>query len=191
MKDKKNKKVEEAVEQETPVTEEPAAEETAEQESNEIVITREKLEELNAYVKDAEAKRDEYLAMAQRTQADFDNFRRRNASVRADSYEEGKRDVITSLLPILDDFDRVAEAESKDEAWAEGVKLVHRKLTETLQKQGLCEVETDGDFDPNLHNAVMAEAVEGVEKGKIIAVFQKGYRVKDKIVRHSMVKVSE
>ncbi len=62
---------------------------------------------------------------------------------------------------------------------------------ETLQKQGLTEVETDGLFDPNLHNAVMMEPAEGVEKGTILAVFQKGYRVKDKIVRHSMVKVSE
>ena len=167
--------------QETPVTDEQQG----------CTLTQEEMDEVRAHVEALQKQLDETVNLLQRNQADFDNYRRRNASVRADSYEEGKRDVITSLLPILDDFDRIAEAESKDEAWAEGVKLVHRKLTETLQKQGLCEVETDGDFDPNLHNAVMAEAVEGVEKGKIIAVFQKGYRVKDKIVRHSMVKVSE
>ena len=167
--------------QETPVTDEQQG----------CTLTQKEMDEVRAHVEALQKQLDETVNLLQRNQADFDNYRRRNASVRADSYEEGKRDVITSLLPILDDFDRVAEAESKDEAWAEGVKLVHRKLIETLQKQGLCEVETDGDFDPNLHNAVMAEAVEGVEKGKIIAVFQKGYRVKDKIVRHSMVKVSE
>ncbi len=179
MSKKKNSKDPEI--QETPVTDEQQG----------CTLTQEEMDEVRAHVEALQKQLDETVNLLQRNQADFDNYRRRNASVRADSYEEGKRDVITALLPILDDFDRVAEAESKDEAWAEGVKLVHRKLTETLQKQGLSEVETDGAFDPNLHNAVMAEAVEGVEKGKIIAVFQKGYRVKDKIVRHSMVKVSE
>ena len=169
-----------------------AAVETPETEAQQTcTLTAEEMEEARSHIESLQKKLDETVNLLQRNQADFDNFRRRNASVRADSYEEGRRDVITALLPILDDFDRVAGTESKDEAWAEGVLLVHRKLTETLQKQGLSEVETDGDFDPNLHNAVMAEAQEGVDKGKILAVFQKGYRVKDKIVRHSMVKVSE
>lgn len=154
-------------------------------------LTKEEMEQVRAHVEELQKKLDETVNLLQRNQADFDNYRRRNASVRADSYEEGKRDAITALLPILDDFDRVAATEPKDAAWAEGVLLVHRKLNETLQKQGLSEVETEGDFDPNLHNAVMAEAVDGVEKGKILQTFQKGYRVKDKIVRHSMVKVSE
>ncbi|MBQ5986763.1 MAG: nucleotide exchange factor GrpE [Clostridia bacterium] len=182
MSKKKNGKEPEVKEQET----------TAEQPQDEgCTLTKEEMEKVRQHVEELQKKLDETVNLLQRNQADFDNFRRRNATVRADSYEEGKRDAITALLPILDDFDRVAESEPKDEKWAEGVSLVHRKLTETLQKQGLSEVETDGDFDPNLHNAVMAEAAEGVEKGKILAVFQKGYRVKDKIVRHSMVKVSE
>ncbi len=154
-------------------------------------LTQEEMDQVKTHIEELQKQLDETVALLQRNQADFDNYRRRNATVRADSYEEGKRDAITALLPILDDFDRVAESDAKDEAWAEGVKLVHRKLMETLQKQGLTEVETDGLFDPNLHNAVMMEPAEGVEKGTILAVFQKGYRVKDKIVRHSMVKVSE
>lgn len=182
MSKKKNGKEPEVKEQET----------TAEQTQEEgCTLTKEEMEEVRKHVEELQKKLDETVNLLQRNQADFENYRRRNATVRADSYEEGKRDAITALLPILDDFDRVADSEPKDEKWAEGVMLVHRKLTETLQKQGLSEVETDGEFDPNLHNAVMAEAAEGVEKGKILAVFQKGYRVKDKIVRHSMVKVSE
>jgi molecular chaperone GrpE len=140
----------------------------------------------------AAAKAEEYLALAQRTQADFDNFRRRNASVRSESLEEGKRNCIKELLPVLDNFDRAMENDgAAEEAWHEGVRLVHRQLLDTLQKLGMSEVETDGKFDPNLHNAVMQEKVEGKESGDILAVFQKGYRVGDRIIRYSMVKVAE
>ena len=170
---------------------EPEVKEAPETEAEGCTLTQEEMEQVRAHVTELQKQLDETVNLLQRNQADFDNYRRRNASIRADSYEEGKRDAITALLPILDDFDRVADSEARDEAWAQGVLLVHRKLRETLEKQGLSEVETDGSFDPNLHNAVMAEAQDGVEKGKILAVFQKGYRVKDKIVRHSMVKVSE
>ncbi len=171
---------------------EPEVKETqGTEEQQGCTLTQAEMDEVRAHVESLQKQLDETINLLQRNQADFDNYRRRNATIRADSYEEGKRDVITALLPVLDDFDRVAGIDSKDEAWAEGVKLVHRKLTELLEKQGLSEIEAEGDFDPNLHNAVMAEAVEGVEKGKILAVFQKGYRVKDKIVRHSMVKVSD
>lgn len=170
---------------------EPKETPVKEEEQQGCTLTQEEMDQVKAHIEELQKQLDETVALLQRNQADFENYRRRNASIRADSYEEGKRDAITALLPILDDFDRVAESDAKDEAWAEGVKLVHRKLMETLQKQGLTEVETDGPFDPNLHNAVMMESAEGVEKGTILAVFQKGYRVKDRIVRHSMVKVSE
>lgn len=84
------------------------------------------------------------------------------------------------------------ESDSADDAaWREGVKLVYRQFVETLQKMELSEIDTSGKFDPNLHEAVMQEAVEGKESGEIIAVFQKGYRVGDRIIRHSMVKVAE
>ena len=135
---------------------------------------------------------DDTLRHMQRNQADFENFRRRNNSVRAESYESGKRDAVAELLPSLDDFDRIiANADKADEAWVEGVKLVYRKFTDELKKLGLTEIEADGKFDPNLHNAVLSEAAEGMESETILAVLQKGYRMGDKILRHSMVKVSE
>ena len=112
--------------------------------------------------------------------------------MRADSLEEGKRECIKALLPALDNFDRALQAEGAgDESWREGVRLVHRQLMDSLQKLGLSEIEAEGKFDPNVHEAVMQEKAEGRESGDILAVLQKGYRVGEKIVRHSMVKVAE
>ena len=156
-----------------------------------VTMTQEELETVKKHIDELQKKLDETVALLQRNQADFDNFRKRNASVRADSYDEGKRDCIKALLPVLDDFDRVAESDANADGWADGVKLVHRKLSEILQKEGLSEIPSEGAFDPNLHNAVMTEAVDGMESGQIVQTFQKGYQVKEKIIRHSMVKVSE
>ena len=83
------------------------------------------------------------------------------------------------------------DAGADDAAWREGVKLVQRQLLDVLHKMDLTEIDASGKFDPALHEAVMQEAVEGRESGEIIAVFQKGYRVGDRIIRHSMVKVAE
>ena len=179
-KDKKKaeNKQEPAQEAQAPQQEQPA-------ESPELKEAQEALEKKQQEL-------DETIRLLQRNQADFENFRRRNNSVRAESYENGKRDAVSELLPALDDFDRImANAENADEAWVEGVKLVYRKFTEELKKLGLTEIESEGKFDPNLHNAVLSEAAEGVESETILAVLQKGYKMGDKILRHSMVKVSE
>ena len=184
-----------------PITAEPvldtetaeAAAETAETaEPETCTLSAEECKALQAQVEELQKQKEETVALLQRNQADFDNFRRRNASVRMESLEEGKRDCIKELLPVLDNFDRAMENDAAaDEAWHEGVRLVHRQLLDTLHKLGMEEVETDGKFDPNLHNAVMQEKVEGKESGDILAVFQKGYRVGDRIIRYSMVKVAE
>ena len=152
----------------------------------------EEVKKLQAELEKKQQELDDTIRLLQRNQADFENFRRRNNSVRAESYENGKRDAVMELLPSLDDFDRVvANADKADEAWVEGVKLVYRKFTEELKKLGLTEIEAEGKFDPNLHNAVLSEAAEGVESETILAVLQKGYKMGDKILRNSMVKVSE
>ena len=137
----------------------------------------EELKKLQAELDKKQQELDETIRLLQRNQADFENYRRRNNSVRAESYENGKRDAVN--------------ADKADEAWVEGVKLVYRKFTEELKKLGLTEIEAEGKFDPNLHNAVLSEAAEGVESETILAVLQKGYKMGDKILRHSMVKVSE
>ena len=160
--------------------------------AEEAPAENEELKKLQEELAKKQQELDDTVRLLQRNQADFENFRRRNNSVRAESYENGKRDAVSELLPSLDDFDRImANADKADEAWVEGVKLVYRKFTEELKKLGLVEIETEGKFDPNLHNAVLSEAAEGVESETILAVLQKGYQMGDKILRHSMVKVSE
>ena len=173
------------------VTEEPK-QDGAEPES--YTLTAEEFKAAQEHIEKLKKEKEETVLLLQRNQADFDNFRRRNASVRADSLEEGKRDCIKELLPVLDNFDRALEAKvecEQDEGWRDGIILVHKQLLDALQKMGLSEIETDGKFDPNLHNAVMQGTEEGKESGDIIQVFQKGYRVGEKIIRPSMVKVAE
>ena len=157
-----------------------------------FTMTAEEMETARNAVEQLKKEKDETIALLQRNQADFDNYRRRNASVRLDSLEEGKRNCISELLPVLDNFDRAME-QCGDEPtpWQEGIILVQKQLMETLSKLGLNEIETDCKFDPVKHEAVMQEAADGKESGDILAVFQKGYRVGDKIIRPSMVKVAQ
>ena len=157
-----------------------------------IQLKREEFLEVKNHIAGLEKERDEMKALAQRVQADFDNFRRRNATVMTDCREEGLRSCIKELLPVLDNFDRAMEsAKGVQNDWLEGVRLVQRQLMETLGYCGLKEIPAEGMFDPNLHEAVMQEAAEGAESGAILAVFQKGYQVNDRIIRHSMVKVAQ
>ena len=145
-------------------------------------------EELDA----AKAKADEYLTLAQRVQADFDNFRRRNESVRADAYNEGIRALAATLLPVMDNLERAVDAakDSPDAQLKEGVGLVLRQLSEVFQKQGITPIDRLGEkFDPNLENALMQGAPEDGEPGTVCQVFQKGYQIGKNVLRHAMVKV--
>ena len=145
-------------------------------------------EELDA----AKAKADEYLTLAQRVQADFDNFRRRNESVRADAYNEGIRALAATLLPVMDNLERAVDAakDSPDTQLKEGVSLVLRQLGDVFQKQGITPIDRLGEkFDPNLENALMQGAPEDGEPGTVCQVFQKGYQLGKNVLRHAMVKV--
>ena len=145
-------------------------------------------EELDA----AKAKADEYLTLAQRVQADFDNFRRRNESVRADAYNEGIRVLAATLLPVMDNLERAVDAakDSPDAQLKEGVGLVLRQLGDVFQKQGITPIDRLGEkFDPNLENALMQGAPEDGEPGTVCQVFQKGYQIGKNVLRHAMVKV--
>ncbi|MCR4875900.1 MAG: nucleotide exchange factor GrpE [Clostridiales bacterium] len=140
----------------------------------------------------AEEKAAEYLAMAQRIQADFENFRRRNESVRADSFAEGKRDVAAAMLPVLDNLERAAEAGagSADEALKNGVDLVLKQMNEVYRKLDVTPIDRVGEkFDPNLENAILQGTEEDGEPGTVCQVLQKGYKMGDRILRHAMVKV--
>jgi molecular chaperone GrpE len=140
----------------------------------------------------AERERDEYLRIAQRTQADFLNYKRVNAAARADSYDEGVRDVLAALLPTIDNLDRALDAAHKagdDGALTEGVSMTLRQLLEAMEKVGLYEIPALGEvFDPECHNAVVC--VPGGEPGTVQEVFQKGYSAKGRNIRCAMVRVA-
>ena len=126
-----------------------------------------------------------------RTQADFDNFRKRNADATTKSRELGAGGVYESVLQVLDNLER-AIASMLDEADKKGVEMITRQLKDVLTQGGVTEIEADGcDFNPEFHEAVMSEEVEGIESGKVIAVFQKGYVYKNRVLRPSVVKVSK
>lgn len=140
----------------------------------------------------AAQERDEYLNLAQRVKADFDNYKRRNQSVREDAYADGVRDTLEKFLPVLDNLERAVSAEGPENALRDGVQLVLKQLCTVLASSGVEEIPAqDCTFDPNIHHAVMQETVEGCESGKVVGVMQKGYTHGGKVLRHSMVKVSE
>ena len=135
-------------------------------------------------------KAEEYLNLAQRVQADFDNFRKRNQSVRADAYEEGGRDVIASLLPVIDNLERTVGIETTDDKLHTGVEMVLKQLNDLMEKRGVTVIDRQGEpFDPNLENAVMQGTPEDGEKGTVCQVLQKGYKMGNYVLRTAMVKV--
>ena len=140
----------------------------------------------------ANAKTAEYLAMAQRVQADFENFRKRNESVRADAYADGRRDVATVMLPVLDNLERAvgAAANCEDEGLKNGIELVLKQMNEVYQKLDVTPIDRTGEkFDPNLENAVLQGTEDEGEPGTVCQVLQKGYKMGDRVLRHAMVKV--
>jgi molecular chaperone GrpE len=146
---------------------------------------------------DAEAKRDEYLEIARRTQADFENFRKRMAAEVQTAALRGKVEVARGVVPVLDDLERALGAAGldpegdSDDPLAHGVLLVFRNLRETLGRAGIEVVDPQGEkFDPNFHEALSAVAVADAEAGVVVEVMQKGYRFDGHLIRPAMVVVA-
>ena len=139
------------------------------------------------------AERDEYLELAQRVQAEYDNYRKRMAREQERLVAHAHERLVKELLPILDDLERALEAAEAHEeaALVDGVKLVQKSLRKTLEKEGLAEIETDGAFDPHVHEAMLTRPGEGAEPGSVVEVVQRGYRVGDRVVRPAKVIVAE
>ncbi len=138
-----------------------------------------------------EAERDELFGRLQRLAAEFDNFRKRNARENAALAERANERLVKELIPILDDLGRALEAASEHEEakLEEGVRLVHRSLADVLRKEGLAEIETNGKFDPHVHEALLSQPSD-VEEGSVIEVVQKGYKLGDKVLRPARVVVA-
>ncbi|GJM31173.1 MAG: protein GrpE [Saprospiraceae bacterium] len=136
--------------------------------------------------------KDKYLRLF----AEFDNYKKRTIKEKIDLMRTAAQDTLTALLPVLDDFDRakkIAEDESTTETFSEGVNLVYQKLYTILKQKGLEPMETNnGPFDPELHEAVTEVPVTQEDmKGKIVDTIEKGYLLKDKIIRHAKVVVGK
>lgn len=127
-----------------------------------------------------------------RLAADFDNFKRRNATAVSNSYSDGKIEVIKSILPVEDNIER-AIASITDESSRKGVELIKRQFDDILKKLNVVEIESlNAPFDPELHNAVMqCEAEKPEDADKCVEVFQKGYTMDGKVIRYSFVKVAK
>ena len=136
------------------------------------------------------AQRDEYLALAQRTQADFENYRKRVARDAAGAQERGAAVLAKELLPALDNLDRALEAAQEDDPLLEGVRLVRSEIAAALARSGIEAFSPLGEvFDPNLHEAVATVAAPNGGAGSVVEVYQDGYRLGDSIIRPARVVV--
>ena len=149
------------------------------------------VESLTAELEKARAQCDEYLDLAQRKQAEFANYRRRTEGVRQEAYDDGRRDAIEKLLPVVDNLERALSAAGAEEsALRDGVDMVLRQTRDALAKMGVEEIDPLGQpFDAELHNAVMQGTAEEGEPSTVCMVLQKGYRIGSRVIRHAMVKV--
>jgi molecular chaperone GrpE len=139
------------------------------------------------------AQRDEYLALAQRTQADFENYRKRVARESASAQARGCILLAKELLPALDNLDRALEAAAKDDPLLEGVRLVRSELSAALARTGIESFSPAGEvFDPAVHEAVATseQGADGAAGGTVVEVFQPGYRLGETIIRPARVVVA-
>ena len=163
--------------------------ETPAEEVTEEVIeeTVEETPEVNPWEEKYNAERDAHLRCA----AEYDNFRKRTIKEKEASYGNGKADAVAKMLPIYDNLERALNQETSDAAYKKGVEMT---MNELLKIFGMLGVEVFGNvgdaFDPNLHNAVMHIENEELEENSISAVFQKGFKIGDKVVRFAMVQVA-
>jgi|SRR5436305_1901722 len=154
--------------------------------------------DLDALLAEAEQQRDEYLDLARRSKADFENYRKRMASEVQAAAGRGKAELIREVVPALDDLERAIQAAGLDpegdseDGLSHGVLLVFRSLRDSLARNGVEAVDPKGEkFDPMQHEALSMQPAEGVESGTIVEVMQKGYRLGEQLIRPARVVVSE
>ena len=184
-------------EKKDPVTEEetaPAAEEVKEEAAAEEPAAEEapkaeepKESELEKAQKALAAEHDKYLRLA----AEYDNFRKRSRKEKEDLYQDVRAETVGKFLPVYDDLERALANETEDEAYKKGVELIMTELRKIMTGLGVEEFGEKGDpFDPNAHNAVMHVENEELGENVIAQVFQKGFRIKEKVIRHAVVQVA-
>ena len=150
------------------------------------------LETLQAQLAEAESRAAQNLDGWQRAAAEFQNFKKRIERDRAADQAAMKADVIREVLPVLDDLERALQSRPPEDAWFNGIELIQRKMQGILEAQGVKRMEATGAvFDPNFHEAISQEPVDGAESGRIVAVVLNGYMLGDQVIRPAQVKVAE
>ena len=173
------------------VEENAEAENTASENTEQETDEEGKEEKSEDPLKASEAKAAEYLDRWQRLMAEFDNYRKRSEKEKADSYDYAVSNTVAEILPILDNFERALKVESTDKALFAGVEMIYKQMLGLLEKLHVTPIDAEGkEFDPNLHNAIMHIDDEALGENIIAEELQKGYLYKEKVIRHSLVKVA-
>ncbi len=163
---------------------EPAAPITTQPEASELAS-------LKAQLAEAQAKSAENLDGWQRAVAEFQNFKKRLERDREADQITMKGDLIRRFLPILDDLERAMKGRPAEDSWSDGIELIRRKLQSLLEAEGIKRIEAEGEaFDPNFHEAISTEPVDGMESGRVVAVVQNGYMLGDRVIRPAQVRVA-
>lgn len=184
---------EEKVEQEIETKDQVVSEEENTKDSDEVIVEEAEItnEEAPADKNQAEAKAAEYLDRWQRLMAEFDNYRKRSEKEKSDSYDYAVSNTVAEILPVIDNFERALKVESEDKAFYAGVEMIYKQMMGLLEKLHVAPIDAAGkEFDPNLHNAVMHIDDENLGENIVAEELQKGYLYKEKVIRHSLVKVA-
>jgi len=154
-------------------------------------VMEERLDEIKQQLTEVTEEKDEYLNKLKRLKADFVNYRNRAKKEKQQIEAKTKIEIISSLLPVIDNFERALKSVDEDSEFLSGVKMIHKQLIDVLKKEGLEVIDTEGkEFDPAYHEAVMQVEAEDVDSGFIVEEIQRGYMMEDKVVRPAMVKVA-
>jgi molecular chaperone GrpE len=149
-------------------------------------------EELKKQLADVQSQAADYKDGWQRSVAEFQNYRRRVETEKAETYQTAVGNIIKRYLPILDDMERALAKRPDDLPWAEGIELIYRKLQSILEAEGLKRIEAEGQmFDPTFHEAILQEPSNCHESGQIISVIQNGYMLGERVIRPAIVKVAQ
>ena len=150
------------------------------------------VDSLKRQLEDAESKLADSVDGWQRTQADFQNYKRRIKRDNEMMFASMKGDIVKKILPVLDDLERAMQNRPADDAWASGIDLIVRKFQNILDAEGLKRIEAEGaEFNPTYHEAISHEEAEGVASGHVIAVVQTGYMLGERVIRPALVRVAQ
>jgi len=172
---------------------EASAEGVATSENTEQLSADAEREALKKRLEEAESRASEYKDGWMRSQAEFQNYRKRIERDNEMMYASMKGDIIRKILPALDDLERALQNRPSDSgAWVSGIELIQKKLVSILETEGVKKIEAQGAaFDPNFHEAISHESVDGFESGHVIAVVQNGYMLGERVIRPALVRVAQ